>query len=120
MWRAARSSGGVTAIGRELLAEIAAAQLAGEDFLADRTASALTWQASRSHGVPGVYPTTAACPPGRVTTAVKAGLAGVAGRQAPAPGLAYDCDRARVQVMDAYLAFREANDPAGEPELDER
>jgi len=34
--------------------------------------------------------------------------------------LAHECDRAGVQVMDAYFAFKEADDPAGEPEPDER
>jgi hypothetical protein len=28
--------------------------------------------------------------------------------------LAHDCDRARVQVMDAYFAYKTADDPEGE------
>lgn len=34
--------------------------------------------------------------------------------------LAHACDRARVQVMDAYFAFKDAGDPGGEREPDER
>jgi hypothetical protein len=30
--------------------------------------------------------------------------------------LAHGCDRARVQVMDAYFAFKETGDPGGEPD----
>lgn len=33
--------------------------------------------------------------------------------------LAHECDRTRVQVMDAYFSFKEADSPAGEPEPDE-
>jgi hypothetical protein len=34
--------------------------------------------------------------------------------------LSHECDRASVQVMDAYFAFKDADNPAGEPEPDER
>jgi hypothetical protein len=34
--------------------------------------------------------------------------------------LSHECDRAQVQVMDAYFAYKEADDPAGEPDPDER
>jgi hypothetical protein len=32
------------------------------------------------------------------------------------PRLAHECDRAQVQVMDAYFAFKDADEPAEDPD----